>query len=167
MDWCQYFMSMAYLVAMKSKDPSTKVGAVIVGPDNEIRSTGFNGLPRGMDDTLLERHEKPIKYKLYEHAERNALYNAARMGIDVNGCTIYTQGTPCVDCARGIIQSGIKKLVVDLFWDKDDNRKEWVESMAYARAMLKECGVEIVIYNGPLIEKISGLKSGQIMERKS
>lgn len=165
MNWDQYFMSMAYLVAMKSKDPSTKVGAVIVGPDREIRSTGFNGLPRGINDDKAERHEKPIKYMWYEHSERNAIYNAARMGIDTNGCTIYTQGTPCVDCARAIIQSGIKKIVVDWFWDHNDNRQQWVESLANARAMLTESGVEIVEYSGVLVDKISGFKSGQAMER--
>ena len=165
MNWDQYFMSMVYLVAMKSKDPSTKVGAIIIGPDHEIRSTGFNGLPRNVNDAKPERYQKPIKYFWIEHSERNSVYNAARIGIDLNGCTMYTQGTPCVDCARAIIQSGIKKVVVDSVWDRGDNRPEWIESLANSKTMLTESGIEFIEYNGPLIDKIQGFKSGTILER--
>jgi dCMP deaminase len=71
--WDQYFMSMAYLVSMKSKDKSTKVGCVIVGPDNEVVSTGYNSFPRLLNDNVAARSERPLKYMFIEHAERNAI----------------------------------------------------------------------------------------------
>ena len=79
MNWQKYFYEMANLVAKKSKDKSTQIGAVIVGPDNEIRSTGYNSFPTGLNDDLEIRQQRPEKYYWIEHAERNALYNAARL----------------------------------------------------------------------------------------
>lgn len=90
-DWDAYFMSLCYMVSIKSKDQSTKYGAVIVGPDHEIRSTGYNSFPRGVNDNLSERQKRPEKYLWFEHAERNAIYNAARMGTPLNGTTLYVQ----------------------------------------------------------------------------
>ena len=75
--WNSRFMDLARLVAGWSKDTSTKVGCVIIGPDKEIRSTGYNGFPRGVDDTIPAGHERPAKYDFTEHAERNAIYNAS------------------------------------------------------------------------------------------
>lgn len=138
MSWDRYFIQMSQLVASKSKDRSTKVGCVIVGPDNEVRSTGYNGFPRGIDDKIEARHERPVKYQWTEHAERNAIYNAARAGISTGGCRIFLQWFPCVDCARAIIQSGICEVValpVDLA------NPRWVESFQTSREMLEEAGV--------------------------
>lgn len=142
--WKQYFFEMADLVSSKSKDPSTKIGVVIVGEDNEILSTGFNGFPRGVDETIAERWERPIKYKFVEHAERNAIHNAARNGIILKGSTMYTNfiGYPCSECAKAIIQSGIKKIVgngID-FSGKGDH---WDEETRIAKIMLDEAGVEL------------------------
>ena len=103
--WDNYFFELLEVVRNKSKDRSTKVGAIIVGPDNEIRSTGFNGFPRKINDDIDERHERPDKYLWTEHAERNAIYNAVRMGVPLKGCTLYVYGFPCSDCARVIIQA--------------------------------------------------------------
>lgn len=101
-------MNMAKLVATKSKDPSTKCGCVIVGMDHEVRSTGFNGFPRGVEEEdFPSRWERPEKYKWVEHAERNAIYNAARNGVSLNGCSAFITGPPCSDCAKGLIQAGI------------------------------------------------------------
>lgn len=170
MKWDTYFINMAMLVAKKSKDPSTQVGCVIVGPDKEIRSTGFNGFPRGVEETALlnehipmvldkrparvkckncqeeipvtqedfdkymfttdylkcsdhfqvgevglipERWERPAKYEWVEHAERNAVYNAARTGISLKGCTAYLswEPHPCVECTKAFIQAGITEVV--------------------------------------------------------
>lgn len=164
MIWDQYFISMAYLVSMKSKDRSTKCGAVVVGPDHEIRSTGYNGMPRGINDDLDGRHERPLKYALTEHAERNAVFNAARMGISVSDCTIYTPYFPCVDCARAIIQSGIKRMVYHTAFEKDNmSRPQWGESQNHANMLLLESGVEIVAYDGPIIDRITGFKDGKVM----
>jgi len=121
MTWDEYFIRQAMLIAEKSKDPSTKVGCVIVGEDNEILSTGFNGFPRGVEEgkfvklytPISQRWERPEKYKWVEHAERNAIYNAARNGIRLKNARAYLnwEPVPCSDCARAFIQAGIKEIV--------------------------------------------------------
>lgn len=106
--WPEYYFGIADAVRRKSKDKHTKIGSVIVGPDGEIVSTGYNSLVRGIDDLVPERYERPEKYNWMEHSERNAIYNAARIGVSLKGCEIYmTCGMSCVDCGRAIIQSGI------------------------------------------------------------
>jgi len=112
-DWDEFYVELCYHIATKSKDRSTKLGVVIVGPNNEVLSIGFNGFPRGVDDNEERYHERPLKYKITEHAERNAIYNAARRGISLEGSTMYMpyDPTPCTDCTRGIIQVGIERLV--------------------------------------------------------
>jgi len=112
-NWHEYFLMLSYVVALRSKDDSTKIGAVIVGPDNEIRTTGYNSFPRKISDFVDERKKAPEKYFWLEHAERNAIYNAARMGLSLKSCRLYTQLVPCMDCARGIVQSGIEQVIVD------------------------------------------------------
>ena len=183
--WDKFFIEMAMHISTKSKDPSTKVGCVIVGPDNEVRSTGYNGFPRGVReladvrehqpieieklafsggyqvrcscgdilqlqeervgnwDTLPrvedgidkdwlrskiaehahftkpeiaidpERWERPLKYDFVEHAERNAVYNAARVGIPLKGCRAYLnwEPYPCKECAKAFIQAGIVEVI--------------------------------------------------------
>lgn len=139
MNWNEYFMHLAEQVALKSKDNSTKLGAIIVGPDHEIRATGYNSFPRGINDDLPERQARPAKYTFIEHAERNAFYNAARHGASLNGCTLYCAWLPCTDCARGIIQVGIIKVVVKSF----EIPERWVGDMTTSITMLKEAGIEI------------------------
>ena len=186
--WDHFFIKMAMHISSKSKDPSTKVGCVIVGPDNEVRSTGYNGFPRGVVETVTqeipypvglekdamsgdywvqssdgklfnigipeaterrgafdiplpgedfteklmdiamqhehfqqkpecalhpERWERPLKYDLVEHAERNAVYNAARVGVPLKGCRAYLnwEPLPCKECAKGFIQAGIIEVI--------------------------------------------------------
>tara|TARA_R110000787_G_scaffold254663_2_gene359954 strand:- start:232 stop:708 length:477 start_codon:yes stop_codon:yes gene_type:complete len=113
MTWDQYFMRMLPAVAAKSKDTAFHVGAIIVGPDHEIRTTGYNSFVRGLADIHPERFESPEKYKWIEHAERNAIYNAARMGTALKGCRIYIGANPCMYCARAIVSVGIKEVVYD------------------------------------------------------
>jgi dCMP deaminase len=141
MNWDTYFLQMAQLVSTKSKDRSTKVGCVIVGPDHEVRTTGYNGFCRGIIDDVDSRHERPDKYLWTEHAERNAIYNAARNGIQLAGCTAYVTLFPCADCSRAMIQSGIRKIVVDQegYFTKS---KMPVESFLCSERMLKETEVE-------------------------
>lgn len=142
--WNQYFFEMCDLVASKSKDQSTKVGVVIVGDDNEILSTGFNGFPRGVIEDIDTRWERPIKYKFVEHAERNAIYNAVRTGISLKGSTMYMNFTacPCSECTKAVIQSGIKKIVGNSvpFPGKGEH---WEEDLKIARIMLGEAGIEL------------------------
>lgn len=136
---------MANLVATKSKDISTQIGAVIVGPDNEIRSTGYNSFPKGLNDDLEERQERPEKYYWIEHAERNALYNAAKIGVSTKDCTMYLNcGIPCCDCARGIINSGLKRIYI---CEKDITKSShWLEHSKRSMVMFEESGVEILRY---------------------
>ena len=112
MNWTEYFLNLAEQIKLKSKDQSTQIGAVIVGIDNEVLSTGYNSFPRGLDDNRPERQERPQKYFWMVHAEINAIVNAARIGIPIKNSIIYlTCGLPCADCAKAIINAGIKKIV--------------------------------------------------------
>lgn len=106
MNWHDYFMNIAHTVATKSKD-TTKVGCVIVGEDNQILSTGWNGFARGVDDNVQSRHERPEKYEWTIHAEANAICNAARSGVRLKGSIAYITHKPCSSCADMLIQSGI------------------------------------------------------------
>lgn len=110
-DWDTRFMDLAKFVGAWSKDRSTKVGCVIVGPSNEVRSLGYNGFVRGMNDDDDAKHLRPAKYSWTEHAERNAIYQAAKNGIALNGCRMYLPWFPCMDCARAIVQCGLSELV--------------------------------------------------------
>lgn len=147
--WDDYFMSMVYLVATKSKDNRTHVGAVVVGPDNEIKTTGYNSFVRGLNDNVPERQEKPEKYNWFEHAERNSIYNATLIGVSLKGCKMYTNGVPCTDCARGIIQSGILEVIVDREWD-EINSPEDSENSKKSLQMFQEVGVKVKYWNGIL-----------------
>lgn len=143
MNFLEYFIQIAEVIKLKSKDWNTQIGVVVVGPDNEIRSTGYNSFPRGINDKIPERQQKPEKYYWFAHAERNALYNAARVGVPLKDCTMYlTCGIPCADCAIGIINSGIKEIWVD--WGKNEsNSEKWAEHAKRSEVMFKEAGVEI------------------------
>jgi dCMP deaminase len=132
-------MEICKVISKRSKDPSTKLGAVIVGPDKEIRSAGYNCFPRGVEDFHPERVKRPLKYAWFEHAERNAIYNAARMGTALSGCVIYTLWIPCPDCARRIIQVGIKEVIVGNATVPD----RWVAQFSESSKMLSEAGIII------------------------
>ena len=148
-------MTLAYVIARGSKDTRTKVGAIVIGPDNEIRSAGHNGFPRGLDDDVEDRLATPEKHYWFEHAERNAIYNAARMGLSLKGCVMFTQGLPCVYCARAIVQAGIVKVVIHKPWN-DLNTDPQHRTME----MFAECGVEIEEWAGALLSVI-GWRDGQ------
>ena len=137
--WTPFWMGMAEYVSTKSKDRSTKVGCVIVGPDQEVRALGYNGFPRGIMDHIEARHARPAKYQWTEHAERNAIYNAARVGVSLKGCTAYLQWFPCVDCARGLIQSGVTRVVHKPY---DIGDPKWGKDFHTSAEMLREAGVQ-------------------------
>jgi dCMP deaminase len=146
MNWTDYFLNIAEQVKLKSKDQSTQIGAVIVGVDNEVLSTGYNSFPRGLADDVESRQERPEKYFWFEHAERNAIYNAARVGTPLKGSSIYlTSGLPCMDCARGIVNSGIKKVYCKRICTTT-NKEKWEESQKRSRELLIECGIEVISY---------------------
>lgn len=144
MDWHEYFFNLARAASLKSKDPSTKVGCIIVGPNNEVRTLGFNGFARNVNDDIPERWVRPLKYQWIEHAERNAIYNAARCGIPLDGCKIYLDWCPCNDCARAIIQAGIKEVFIDGDSESFNNKElqeRWKQQIDISQDMFKEAGV--------------------------
>lgn len=142
--WQLRFLELADFVAQWSKDPSTKVGAVITDSDKRVVSVGYNGFPRGVDDDEGRYNDRPLKYKLVCHAERNALDNAP---LGVAGCTMFVSLMPCAECAKSIIQKGIKKIVLrpmpEKFKEYDWNTD--VYNWKISELMLQEAGVEVVI----------------------
>jgi dCMP deaminase len=141
--WDKRWSDMAELVASWSEDRSTKVGAVIVDSRNNLISIGWNGFPRGIKD-LGKRHERPMKYAVTEHAERNAIFNVSAKGDSTMGCSMYCLWFPCCDCARAIIQSGIKKL----FCERPDfDHERWGNQFVTSHEMLEESGVEVIFYD--------------------
>jgi dCMP deaminase len=137
--WDRWFLGLAEYVSTASKDPSTQVGAVIKDEKNRIVSMGYNGMPRGISDTVERLHNRELKYKVIIHAERNALLFA---DTSLDGCTIYTHPfAPCTVCAGLIIQSGITR-VVSL---KNDNPR-WIEDIKISTELFAEAGVEFALY---------------------
>lgn len=128
-------------VAQWSKDRSSKVGAVIV-KDREIVTTGYNGFPRGCDDDVDERHDRPEKYHWTLHGELNAVINAARQGKSTLGCDMYLNWYPCDRCSGVIVNSGIKKIFCDEEPNWNDER--WGDDFKRAEKILNEGGVEVV-----------------------
>lgn len=146
MKWTEYFQELAHTIKKKSKDKNTQIGVVIVGKDNEIISTGYNSFPRGINDDVEERQERPEKYFWFEHAERNAIYNAARIGVSTKGSTMYLScEVPCSDCARAIINAGI----ISIYVERNSFTKgpQWVESQERSWIMFDEAGVEVCFYD--------------------
>lgn len=142
--WDHRFLELAKNISEWSKDRSTQVGCVIVGPDREIRSTGYNGLPRNAVDDIPERLVRPEKLLWFEHAERNAIYNSARVGVPLLNSTAYSTLCPCMDCTRALIQSGITRVVTY----KPDLEKYtlWADNFKKSEQLFNECGVELTFY---------------------
>lgn len=139
MNWNDYLMGFARHAALKSKD-STQVGAVLVGPDREVRLTAYNGPPRGVTDLPERRDTRPEKYLWVSHAEQNLVAFAAREGIQTKGCTVYVTHCPCSGCAKSLIQAGIAKVVIGpgtTAMPDDEFRA--------SRTMFREAGVEVRI----------------------
>jgi dCMP deaminase len=147
--WDQHWLNMAELHASMSKDPSTKVGAVIVGPDRELISAGFNGFPRGIIDTVDRLEDRDRKLELVVHAEMNAAIAAARLGLRVKGCTLYLVavdaktgqkwgGAPCMRCSVHLIQAGISEVVT---YPSDGIPERWKHDCRRAQDILIEGGV--------------------------
>lgn len=134
--WHERFMQLAEHVATWSKDPSTKVGAVIIRPDRSVAGVGYNGFPRGVSDTQARLDDRPTKYAFVVHAEANAILAAKE---DLSECVLYCTLFPCCECAKLIIQSGIRKIVVRREADPD----QWAESMNHSRQMFVESGVVV------------------------
>lgn len=144
MDWHEYFFSIADTVRQKSKDPRSKIGAVIVSPNNSILSTGYNGFPRGVADTP-ERWSGTRKYDYVVHAEENAILAAAFHGHALKDSTMYLVAFdppwPCKDCAQAIIQAGITKFYGSPRLGRAPDH--WQDSLRVAEEMMGEAGVQV------------------------
>jgi len=137
--WDLWFLGLAEYVASASKDPSTKVGSVIVDSKRRIVSLGYNGLPAGIEDTEERLSNRELKYKLIVHAERNALLFS---NSKVENCTIYTWPfMPCSSCASLIIQSGISRVV-----SLNSENPRWLEDFFLSTRLFSEASVDLVLY---------------------
>ena len=137
--WDDYFMGMAHLSAMRSKDPSTQVGACIVTPSKKVVGLGYNGFPTGINDNDFpwEKHDEydQSKYAYVVHAELNAILNAT---TSLQGCSIYVSLFPCNECAKAIIQSGIKTLIYE------SDKYADTSAVLASKKMLKAAGVTCI-----------------------
>ena len=138
-DWEQRYLDLAKHISTWSKDPSRQIGAVVVGDSGQILSIGYNGFPRGINDD--ERlHDRETKYSLVVHAEMNAIYNATLNGISLRDSTLYVWGLPvCSDCARGVIQVGITRVVMNSI---DGKIGHWTDHWKKTKAMFDEANVQ-------------------------
>jgi len=142
-------LSVAYSFAEKfSTDPSTNNGAIIVNDEGKVLSYGANHFPRGIKN-LPERWERPAKYQYVEHAEREAIFMAAREGIKVEGTIMYCPWYACPDCARAIIETGVREVVGHQF-TIDNTPERWMGIINIAWNMLTEAGVKWRFVNGKI-----------------
>ena len=141
--WASKYKHLAKEISTWSKDPSTKVGAVVVGEHGQLLSQGYNGFPRGIKDSDERLNNRERKYELVVHAEMNAIYNASLNGVSLADSTLYVYGLPiCNECAKGIIQVGIKKVVA--MRPKEYN-SDWDKSNKNAEALFREAEVMYLI----------------------
>ena len=138
--WDLRFIDLAIHISQWSKDPSTKVGCVIVGEDREIRSTGFNGFPRGIDDTSERLEDRNQKYPMICHAEENAIMHAARIGVSLKGTTAYVTWPPCSRCSRSLIQAGVSEVIYPSNIQIPDR---WQSDFKIASEMMNEAGIVV------------------------
>lgn len=138
--WDRRFIALSQHLATWSKDPSTQVGCVVVGPDREIRSTGFNGFPRGIEDSMARLSDREQKYPLICHAEENAIMHAARIGVALKDCIAYVTWPPCTRCARSLIQAGVREVC---FPAKLDIPDRWQDDFRLSLGMFEEAAVTV------------------------
>jgi dCMP deaminase len=140
--WNERYMAMAKEVAQWSKDPNTKVGAIAVGSKGQILSQGYNGFPRGINDSEDRLNDRETKYKYVVHAEMNVIYNATYSGVSLDGSKLYVYGLPvCSECAKGIIQVGITEVYVAQ--ECIDLRPQWFVSFQQTMDMFNEAGIKV------------------------
>ena len=139
--WDKRFLNLAAHISAWSKDPSTKVGCVVVGEDREIRSTGFNGFPRGIEDDAERLEDRAQKYPLICHAEENAIMHAARIGISLKSNTAYVTWPPCSRCTRSLIQAGVSEVVYPAGIDIPER---WEEALEIALGMVEAAGITVM-----------------------
>jgi dCMP deaminase len=148
--WVFRYLKLAKEISSWSKDPSTKVGAVVVGIDGQILSQGYNGFPRGIDDSEEMLNDREIKYRRTIHAEMNCIYNASLSGISLRYSSIFVYGLPvCHECAKGVIQSGITSVycAYDL-----QLREKWAKSWNWSLNMFREVNIHAETFDSAIIK---------------
>jgi dCMP deaminase len=147
--WNNHFLEIALLNAKMSKDPSTKVGAIITTREHDFISAGFNGLPRKLKDTEERLNNRELKLKLVVHAEMNSILAAAKLGIKLNDCTMYIAATnndgsiwggpPCSRCLVEILQTGITKIVT---YNRKQVPSRWKEDLDFSMSLIDEAKIQ-------------------------
>lgn len=164
--WDELFMRDVYSISYKSKDPRSKLGAVLVDWESKNPVTrGYNDFGRGVDDKLPARWERPEKYSWVVHAEDNAVLNCSRLGIKSKGTVMFTQGVPCETCADSAIQGGIVEIVVHKQWqvyEQQFNWAKWNESSLKSEKKLNEAKVKIRVFDGIL--GVVGFLDGKVIK---
>ena len=137
--WDIRYLQLAQEVASWSKDPSTQIGAIAVGNKGQVLSQGYNGFPRGIIDKDEYYLDRETKYKYVVHAEMNVIYNATYNGVSLDGATLYVTGLPvCSDCAKGVIQVGIQRVVM-----KEQNVPlKWIDSWKTTAGMFEQANIK-------------------------
>lgn len=145
--WDERYLKLAKLFSTWSKDPSTQVGAVAIGDHGQVLAQGYNGFPRGIDDSLDRLSVRPVKLTFMIHAEMNVIFNASFNGVSLDGSTLYVYGLPvCSECCKGMIQAGFKRIVTLCLDEKVQIGTHWYDSALVSSAMLTEAEVEHVFY---------------------
>jgi dCMP deaminase len=138
----QRYLDLARFFSTWSKDPSTGVGAVAIGTRGQVLAQGYNGFPRKVKESPERLNNREIKYQFVVHAEMNCIYNAGYNGTQLDGSTMYVYGLPvCNECAKGIIQVGIRRVVIPNEWEAKDVPDRWKISVLDTQRMFKEAGV--------------------------
>ena len=140
--WDKRFIRIATEVATWSKDPGTKVGAVLVY-DRRIIATGYNGFPQGISDTFERYQHRETKLSYTVHAEVNAILNAAKNGAPTNGSTLYVTFSPCVSCATSVVQAGVTTVICPCLSTAPER---WRESFQLGQDLLKEADVSVLTF---------------------
>ena len=136
--WDKRYLDLAEHISQWSKDPSKKIGAIAVGDHGQILSQGYNGFPRGIDDSAHRYNHREVKYQFVVHAEMNCIYNATLTGVSLKDSTFYIYGLPvCHECAKGLVQVGIKRVVTRV----QDFVEQWETSELTTKTIFKESGI--------------------------
>lgn len=162
------YMAIALMASLRSKDRSTQVGCCLVDQHDVVAGTGYNGMPRGVNDEIEARHERPLKYEWFAHAEENALNMSPR---DMHGGVLYVSGLPpCPKCARMMVQRGVIRVV---HWPINPLSK-WAGPCKIAREMLTEVGIKVEVFQGDLSPLtgaawrwLSELEAARVLEAKT
>ena len=157
--WDEYFMGLAHLSALRSKDPNTQVGAAIVDENHRVVSVGYNGFPKGCSDDEFPWSRSGgvlnSKYAFVVHAELNAILNSPR---SVSGCTIYVSLFPCNECAKAIIQSGIKRIVYE------SDKYADTETTIASKKMLQAAGIELLQLENTIKLSVEKVKNTEMVD---